>query len=90
MSIAVRRRKLMKRVQGRHAQLLACSKWELLLGFVPDSTEHSKSCGRIHRVLQQSGLANAGLPTSHDRAPVTGACGAKDPIEYLALASPPK
>jgi hypothetical protein len=88
--IAMRRWKLMKRVQGRHAQLLRRGKRELLLGFVPDRVEHPKSCSRIHCVVQQSGLADPGLPADHHRAAVTRLRGEEDPIEYLALASPPE
>jgi hypothetical protein len=89
-SIAMRRRELIKRVQGRHAQLLRCGKREFLLGFVSDSAEHFKRCSRFHGVVQQGGLANPRLPADHDRAAVTCLRGAKDPIESVALASSPE
>jgi hypothetical protein len=88
--IAMRRWKLMKRVQGRYAQLLRCGKRKLLFGFVSDSAEHVKSRSRIHCVVQQRGLANPRLPTDHDGAALTRLRGAEHPIEYLALASSPE
>jgi hypothetical protein len=89
-SISLRRWQLFKSRQGRSAELLGSGKRELLLGFVPNSTEQLKPRCRIHRVAQQGGLANSGLPVNHDRAAATGARRVKDPIEPLALVSSPE
>ena len=75
-SISLGRWQLFKGGQARHAELLGGGKRELLLGFVPDRAEHLEPCRRIHRVTQQGGLANSGLPVDHNRAAVTGTSAA--------------
>ena len=88
-SVSVRRRQLLKGGQTRDAQLLGRSKREFPFGFVPDSAEHMKTCSGINGVIQQGGLADAGLPRDHHCAPVTGACCTQHLIEFLALVSSP-
>ena len=86
--ISLRRWQLFKGAKvGTHSCCAAAR--ELLLGFVPDGAQHLKSCSRIHAVVQQSGLANSGLPAD-TIAPPRPAARRQNPVEYLALASSPE
>ena len=85
-SISIWRRQLFEGGQSRSAELLSGRKGEFLLGLVPRGAEHVKTCGGVHGVVQESGLADTRLPAQHESTPVTGARSGQCPIEYLALA----
>jgi hypothetical protein len=89
-SISMWRRQLFEGCQVRRAELLGGGEGELLLGLVPYRAEHVKTCGEVHGVVQESGLADARLPAQHEGTPMTGARSAQCPIEYLALALSPE
>jgi hypothetical protein len=88
--ISMRRWQLLQGLQARNAKLLGRGKRKFFLGFIPDRPEYVKPLSRLHRVVQQCRLANAGFAKYDDRAPVSGAGGVQNSIEHLALALSPE
>jgi hypothetical protein len=63
---------------------------ELHLPLDTRSLNDAKTLARLDRVLEQRGLAHAGVAVHHEDGAVTVARGIQQPLEHCSLPSPPE
>ena len=86
--IALWTRQALSERQDRRAELLDCGERELHLALDPGAPDDSQRRGPLDRVVQQSRLADAGLATDDEGAPIAVAGGLHQPIEGGSFAFP--
>jgi hypothetical protein len=72
-------------VELRHAQLLQTGEGEVDVGFRTCRPGDAKPCRALGRVVQQGGLADAGLAAQHQHLTLPRACSLEKAIKRLAL-----
>jgi hypothetical protein len=73
-------------VEERRTQLLHRCERELHLSLDPDSPGDPELRSSLDRVLEQCGLADAGLAMHDQHAATPGAHAVQQPVEHVALA----
>ena len=86
----LRRREAVDVVQRRTKQLEQAGEGDVSLGFQPGRPEHAHVLEADQGILQEGGLAHAGLTRDHDSAADTQARSGQQPDDRLALAVPPE
>ena len=83
-------REALHELEERGTQLLDRRVRELHLRLDPERPGDPKPASRLDRVLEQRGLADAGLSTHHKSPAVPAGRGLQQPAERLALTLPPE
>jgi hypothetical protein len=81
-------REALEKLDERGTELLNGRKWELHLRLDPGGPGDPKSSRSLDRVLERGGLANAGVATHDQHAPVSAAHIVKQLVEHLELVLP--
>ena len=83
--VALRIRQRVQAVEQRRTQLVERGERELHLGLDAGGADHLASHGRVHQVLEQRALADAGITTHHEHAALPGSNRVDQLVECSAL-----
>jgi hypothetical protein len=86
--VALRTCEALTESKDRRAQLLHSSEWELHLTLDPGCAKDLQHRGLLGRVIEQGGLADAGLAMNDKRAPESVAGRLHQPVKVGSLAFP--
>jgi hypothetical protein len=75
-------------IQHRRAQLMQCREGELHFRLHANHPRHPAPRGPPGQVVQQHGLAYAGLTAYHQCSALTGPYASNEPVKYATFAQP--